>query len=232
LQELITVAEIGEVMNMPISLTFGEILTASPDLAAHVSEQACKRRHPIENTSANTVNTAKTAETVSSAQVNSIVKRLLYTCLSSRVTVILVDTLKVEALCDDRSEINLICHRNSEKLNIPINSDIEWTIDGDAAAKEVVGSSQLLGVCYKTNVGGVIVTTPVFVVEAATADLILGNLSLGIYMLNTSIKTTNPALASSNHLTIVRCSASSLCLQNTMNCSLACRFEHGSVGTE
>jgi hypothetical protein len=174
LRESITIAEIGEkVMNMPISLTFGEILAASPDLAAHFSEQARKRRRPIETTSGYTTNTANT---IAAAQVNSIIRRPLYAYPSGRVKVILEDTLKVEALCDDGSEINLMPHRTFEKLNIPIDSDVDWTIDGYAAAKEAAGSNHLLGVCHETkiNVGGVVVSMPVFIVEDTHADLILG----------------------------------------------------------
>ena len=43
LRETITIAEIGEkIMQMPISLTFGEVFVASPDLAAHFADQARK----------------------------------------------------------------------------------------------------------------------------------------------------------------------------------------------
>jgi hypothetical protein len=71
---LLTIEQIGEkIMNTSISLSFGEIFAASPDLAAHFSEQPRKSRRPIENTSANSAgntNTANTNITASPTQVN------------------------------------------------------------------------------------------------------------------------------------------------------------------
>jgi hypothetical protein len=111
-------------MNTSISLSFGEILATSPDLAVYFSEQARKCRRPIENTSANTsagntTNTANTANAdsiTSSAQVNvnSIINNPLYAYSSGRIKVLLEDILKVEALCDDGSEINLMPQRMFE----------------------------------------------------------------------------------------------------------------------
>ena len=127
LRESITIEQIGEkIMNTSISLSFGEFLAASPDLAAQFSEQARKRRRPIENPPGNTANTNSIA---SSTQVNSITNNPLYACSSGRAKVLLEDTLKVEALCDDGSEINLMPQRIFEKLNIPIDTNIDWRID-------------------------------------------------------------------------------------------------------
>jgi hypothetical protein len=174
LRESITIAEIGEkVMQMPISLTFGEVLAASPDLAAHFSEQARKRRRPLTNTT-NTTEAATTNEI--SANVNSVNgPQAFYALPSGRAKTIVEGSLTIDALCDSGSELILMPHRVFERLNLPIDTDINWTINGYAKAKEQA-PNDLLGVCHEVrlNVGGVEVTVPVFVVTDLSNDLILG----------------------------------------------------------
>jgi hypothetical protein len=177
-------------MNTSISLSFRVILASSPDLAAHFSEQARKSRRPIENTSANSAGNTNTANTNSIASptqvnINSIVSKPLYACTSGHAKVLLEDSLKVDALCDDGSEINLMPRRTFERLNIPIDPEIDWRIDGFAEAENVAeakkvaeaNSNELLGILHGVEVniiGGVSVRVPIFVVENMTADLILG----------------------------------------------------------
>jgi hypothetical protein len=174
LRESITIAEIGEkVMQMPISLTFGEVLAASPDLAAHFSEQARKRRRPLTNTT-NTTEAAAANEI--SANVNSVNgPQAFYALPSGRAKTIVEGSLTIDALCDSGSELILMPHRVFERLNLPIDTDINWTINGYAKAKEQA-PNDLLGVCHEVrlNVGGVEVTVPVFVVTDLSNDLILG----------------------------------------------------------
>jgi hypothetical protein len=63
-----------------------------------------------------------------------------------------------------------------EQLDIPIDTNIDWTIDGYQGAKEYEDTSQLIGVCHatKVSIGGVAAVIPVFVVKDSSTDLILG----------------------------------------------------------
>lgn len=72
----------------------------------------------------------------------------------------------------------LIPRRIFEQLDIPIDTNIDWTIDGYQGAKEYEDTSQLIGVCHatKVSIGGVAAVIPAFVVKDSTADLILGRL--------------------------------------------------------
>ena len=247
LREFITIEQIGEkIMDTSISLSFGEILAASPDLAAHFFEQARKRRRPIENTSANTsagntTNTANTANASSitpSAQVNSIISKPLYACASGRAKVLLEDTLKVDALCDDGSEINLMPRRTFERLNIPIDPEIDWRIDGFGEAEKAAAeahSNQLLGVLHgvEVNVGGVTVRVPIFVVENLTADLILGRTwarHVRAHFINEDDGTYTCIIKSPDGRRIARFTASPI--QHQRNRAFARHPEEGSVGTE
>jgi hypothetical protein len=67
-----------------------------------------------------------------------------------------------------------------ERLALPIDttinwSSINWSLDGFKKAKEH-DANTLVGVCHgvKLSVGGVEATVPVFVVDDANADLLLG----------------------------------------------------------
>ena len=86
------------------------------------------------------------------------------------------NTISVDALIDDGSEISIMPRRVFEKLNIPIDTEINWTINTYEAVKAEANGKGLLGVCHavNVNVGGVAVDIPVFVVENANSDLLLG----------------------------------------------------------
>jgi hypothetical protein len=246
LRESITIEQIGEkIMNTSISLSFGEILTTSPDLAAYFSEQARKRRRPIENTSSNTsagntTNTANTANANSitpSAQVNSIISKPLYAYASGRVKVLLEDSLKIDALCDDGSEINLMPRRTFERLNIPIDPEIDWRIDGFAEAEKAVeaNSNQLLGVLHgmEINVGGVNMRVPIFVIENMTTDLILGRTwarHVRAHFINEDDGTYTYIIKSPDGRRIARFTASPA--QHERNRAFTRHPEEGSIGTE
>jgi Aspartyl protease len=232
-------------MNTSISLSFGEILTTSPDLIAYFSEQARKRRRPIENISANTsagntINTANTANANSitpSAQVNSIISKPLYACASGRVKVLLEDSLKVDALCDDGSEINLMPRRTFERLNIPIDPEIDWRIDDFVEAEKAIeaNSNQLLGVLYgvEVNIGGVNMRVPIFIIENMTVDLILGRTwarHVRAHFINEDDGTYTCIIKSPDGRRIVRFTASPA--QHERNRAFARHPEEGSVGTE
>jgi len=62
-----------------------------------------------------------------------------------------------------------------ERLGLPIDMDIKWRINTYNTDSEVEGSGPI-GVCHAVpiDIGGVEVKQPVFVVEYATQDLLLG----------------------------------------------------------
>ena len=81
----------------------------------------------------------------------------------------------LSALLDNGSEINLMPRRVWERLEQPIDTTINWSLDGFKKAKEQE-SKTVLGVCHdvKVNIGGVESQIPIFVVDDAHADLLLG----------------------------------------------------------
>jgi hypothetical protein len=169
LRENITIAEIGEkIMQMPISLTFGEVFAASPDLAAHFADQARKRRRPIEHTSA-------TAEATAGTTTVAHVNQTFYALPSGRAKTIVDDNLTISALLDHGSELVLMPRRVFERLDLPYDREIDWRINGYSKAQEHA-PNDLVGVCHsvKLSVGGVDAYLPVFIVEDLANDLILG----------------------------------------------------------
>lgn len=169
LRENITIAEIGEkIMQMPISLTFGEVFAASPDLAAHFADQARKRRRPIEHT-------PTTAEVTVDSTTVAHVNRTFYALPSGRAKTIVDDALTVDALLDHGSELVLMPRRVFERLDLPYDREINWKINGYSKAQEQA-PNDLVGVCHsvKLSVGGVDASLPVFIVEDLANDLILG----------------------------------------------------------
>jgi hypothetical protein len=169
LRETITISEIGEkIMQMPISLTFGEVFAASPDLAAHFSDQARKRRRPIKRTS------GAMEVTVGSTTVAH-VNQTFYALPSGRAKTIVDDTLAVDALLDHGSELVLMPRRVFERLDLPYDREVNWKINGYSKAQEHA-PNDLVGVCHsvKLSVGGVDAYLPVFIVEDLANDLILG----------------------------------------------------------
>ena len=120
-------------------------------------------------------------QSATSADVNSVDTRAFYACPSGRAKVTLDNQLQVTALLDDGSELNLLPRRIFERLDIPIDTEIDWRINGyDTKAREELETldrkGNLLGVCHDVwvDIGGVAVKQHIFVVEYTNADLILG----------------------------------------------------------
>jgi hypothetical protein len=80
-------------------------------------------------------------------------------------------------LLDNGSEINLIPQRVWERLALPIDTTINWSLDGFKKAKEP-DANALMRVCHevKLSISRVEATVPVFIVNDANADLLLGRL--------------------------------------------------------
>jgi hypothetical protein len=170
LRESISIAEIGEkIMNMPIHLTLKELMATAPDLSSHFHEITRKRRIPVLGM------TPTDPVIISSATASSVTRQPLYACPSGRAKALVEDSLTLSALLDNGSEINLMPRRVWERLEQPIDTTINWTLDGFKKTQEQDGKT-VLGVCHdvKVNIGGVESQIPVFVVDDANADLLLG----------------------------------------------------------
>jgi hypothetical protein len=170
LRESISIAEIGEkIMNMPIHLTLKELMATAPDLSNHFHEITRKRRIPVPGA------TPIDPVVISTATASSVTRQPLYACPSGRVKALVEDSLVLSALLDNGSEINLMPRRVWERLDQPIDTTINWSLDGFKKSKEQ-DSKTVLGVCHdvKVSIGGVESQIPIFVVDDANADLLLG----------------------------------------------------------
>jgi hypothetical protein len=177
-QESIDLDEIGEkIMDMKISLSLNEIFGISSDVSNWLNNRTRRTRRPIDTAAANLV----TDEDVSSisANVNNLLVKPLYDCPSGRAATLINNKIDVSALLDDGSELNLMPKRTWEQLGIPIDTDINWRING-YDSRGTVGTkteySGPLGVCHSVlvNIGGVEARIPIFVVEYSNQDLLLG----------------------------------------------------------
>jgi Protein of unknown function (DUF4100) len=179
LQESINLDEIGEkIMDVKISLSLNEIFGISSDVSNWLNDRTRRTRRPIDTTAANFNATDGDVLSIS-ANVNNLSVKPLYACPSGRAPTLMNNKLDVSALLDDGSELNLMPKRTWERLGIPIDSDINWRING-YDSKGTIGSrteySGPLGVCHSVlvNIGGVEARIPIFVVEYSNQDLLLG----------------------------------------------------------
>jgi hypothetical protein len=190
LNKSITVESIGEkVMEAPIQLKMCELLAVSTEVASYLHDQTRRKRIPVTGGTTNAISTKDETECIMEdivlADTNmaqlSTVEKPLYACPSARTKVCLDDDVQVEALLDDGSELNIMAERTFKRLQHPIDTDINWRINGyDAKAEEEIvelkKGDNLVGVCHEVlvDVGGVAVKQHIFVVNHLSSDLILG----------------------------------------------------------
>jgi hypothetical protein len=184
LNQSISSSDVGKkVMDAPIQLSIREILAVSNDVSNYIHDQTRKRRVPLETDSSATVTAVTTNGTtdVVSANVHSAITKPLYACPSGRTKVYLDEEVPVSALLDDGSELNIMSQTTFDQLQHPLDSDINWRINGyDSKAQdeleELEKEGSLLGVCHDVlvDVGGVAVKQHIFVVSHLSSDLILG----------------------------------------------------------
>jgi hypothetical protein len=187
LNQSISSSDVGKkVMDAPIQLSIREILAVSNDVSNYIHDQTRKRRVPLETDSsasvtAVTINGTDGTTDVVSANVHSAITTPLYACPSGRTKVYLDDEVPVSALLDDGSELNIMSQNTFDQLQHPLDSDINWKINGyDSKAKdeleELEGQGSLLGVCHDVlvDVSGVAAKQHIFVVSYLSLDLILG----------------------------------------------------------
>ena len=166
-------------MDSPITLNMRELFAVSTDISNYVAQQTRKHRLPVNSTTAATtdgsaipVTGSATAGTV--PERSSVNQVSLYACPSSRVKVTLNASHSCWSLLDDGSEINIMPWRTWERLNYPIDTDIQWRVNSFEGRKDENGA--VLGVCHglPVDIGGVEVKTHVFVVENCEHNFILG----------------------------------------------------------
>ena len=180
LGKTISTAEVGEkIMNAPIMFTIKEFLAVSPDMANYIHEQTRRKRHPIEADSTQTTVDAN----VQAASLSEFSKAY-YALPSGRVAVVLNDQVRLHALLDSGSELNIMSEDCYRQLGHPIDEGIRWRINGfDSKIEQELderynldGKAGVLGVLHNVNVdvGGVEVKQHIFVIKYLPAGLILG----------------------------------------------------------
>jgi hypothetical protein len=177
LQESVNIDDIGNnIMDTKVNLSLEEVFAISPDLSSWVNDRTKRTRHPV-NSTTNTVSAG--GDATLAASVHAVQTQPLYACPSGRARTLVNAKTEVSALLDDGSELNLMPRRTWEQLNAPIDTDINWRING-YNSKGSTGSetefSGPLGVCHDilVSIGGVEVRLPIFVVEDSNQDLLLG----------------------------------------------------------
>jgi len=179
LGETVTAAKVGEqMMDTPMQFSMRQIMAVAPEVAGYLHDQTRKRRIPVDaTTTASAKTTTGNTESVSSpyVNVNSTQARTFYACPSGHAKVTIDQQLTVHALLDNGSEVNMMPRRVFERLGLPIDTDIKWKINTYNTDSELEGLGPI-GVCHAVpiDIGGVEVKQPVFIVEHATQDLLLG----------------------------------------------------------
>jgi len=172
-----------KIMDTTIELPMREIFAVAPDVAGYIHEQTRKKRIPLTTPPVGTTAKPTTMEEVSdsvqvsAAMVNSTQYKSFYACPSGRAKVLIDDQIKVEALLDNGSEVIMMPRRVFERLELPIDTEIDWRINGyDTKTSAMLEEAKPLGCCHDVSIdiGGVGVKSQVFVVEYCNADLILG----------------------------------------------------------
>ena len=161
LNQTVTTEAVGrKVMDAPIQLRMCELLAVSTEVANYIHDQTRKRRVPIPSDSvSNRISPAEDAATEIIVSANAdltqlgAVEKSLYACPSARAKVCLDDELQVEALLDDGSELNIMVKCAFDQLQHPIDTSINWRINGyDAKAEgeiaDLDNKGNLLGVCH------------------------------------------------------------------------------------
>jgi hypothetical protein len=183
LGKTISNSDVGEkIMNAPIQLTIKEFLAVSPEMANYIHDQTRRRRSLIDANSSSVSSDAATAN-VSTTSVIGIGKPF-YALPSGRAGVTLNNQLRISALLDGGSEVNVMSEEVYQNMGYPIDGNIQWRIGGFDQGIErdlderynLDGRGQVLGVLHDVpvSVGGVQVLQHIFVVSYLPAGLILG----------------------------------------------------------
>jgi hypothetical protein len=178
LNETTPIAKIGEkLMDTPVALTLREVLAASSEVSTYVYDMTRKRRRVIDpNLEAMVMPTEPVPTSVPPVvHINASTITPMYACPSGRAKVMVDGHLRVDALLDNGSEVNLMPQRIFEQLDLPIDTDIGWKINTFTTGSDTEAHG-CLGVCHAVpvDIGGVEVRIPIFIVENSNQDLLLG----------------------------------------------------------
>ena len=154
-----------KVLQTQVTLGLNELLGVAQELSENVGSTIRKKRLPIIKPSV-----------VSSTTIEP---EALYACVSGKARATVDNALKADALLDGGSEVCLMPKRIFEKMDLPIDTDIHWRINGydkPEKARQEAEERGAIGVCHdvRIGVGGVDVNLPIFVVEHSNSDLLLG----------------------------------------------------------
>jgi len=180
LSETVSVAQVCEqLMDTPLQLSWRQVMAVSPEVANYLHDQTRKRRVPIQDTTTASTEAyrSEAPNAPISSSVNSAISQPLYACASGRAPTTLDDRLKTSALLDNGSEINMMTKKVFDKIDLPIDRDIQWRINAyDTKTNDALNSAGPIGVCHDVpvDVGGVKVPQAIFVIEYANNDLLLG----------------------------------------------------------
>ena len=176
---------VNKILNQNIDgITVREVLGLSPDLlkelwgvkrfpalkgAAHVPATSGEKAQ----TDLPERHTHLIANRLTRGNERVLVEKHLYACASPMVMGKLEGAKRVKMLIDSGSEMCVMSKRLRDELQdeLPIDRDVAWSIGSASATRD-----QVYGVCHSVsvNVGGVEVDVPIFVLEEAAQNLILG----------------------------------------------------------
>jgi hypothetical protein len=178
LNQTIDASTIGErIMDTTVELPVRHILAAAPDVAGYIHDMTRKRRVPIDKPEDTMAMQSTTRATPISVSTNSAIYKAYYDCPSGRAKVLLDKQLNTYGLLDNGSEVLMMPRRVHERLDLPIDTEINWRINGyNTETNSILEEAKPIGCCHDVSidVGGVEVRLPVFVVEHCNSDIILG----------------------------------------------------------
>jgi len=174
---------VNKILNHNIDgITVREVLGLSPDLLRKLwgvkRLPALKGGAPVPTMSADKtligIPGARGDLHLTSSRIERVsIEKHLYACASPMVLGRLEGTRNVKMLIDSGSEMCVMSKKLWQELEeeLPIDKDIAWSISSANAPRD-----RVFGVCHSVsvNIGGVDVNVPIFVLEEAAQDLILG----------------------------------------------------------
>ena len=162
----------NRVLDLPMTMTVRETLAASPAVTEYIVDMSKKKRQPIVGHVGVGAEEHEEDATVASTSTVQVEDRSLYSAPSGRAKVLLNGELDIRGTLDHGSEINLMSTETFEKLDVPIDDNINWRLG--TIKQQVV--HPVVGVCHDVpvTVGGVTTRNQIFVVDDPTHDLLLG----------------------------------------------------------
>lgn len=146
--------QIGEqIMDSTIQLLRHEVFAVSPKVVSYLHDQARKRRVPLNTPSTPSAisepNGMQMTISVSSTTSIDTAEFKTFYALPLGHAKVLVDTrLEVYTLLDNGSEVLMMPKRIFDKLELPIDNQIKWRINGYDSTMKALESVAPIGVCH------------------------------------------------------------------------------------